>query len=31
MSRVKRGVAARRRRKRILRQAEGYRGTRSKL
>lgn len=31
MSRVKRGVAARRRRKRILRQAKGYQGARSRL
>ena len=30
MSRVKRGVAARRRRKRILKAAKGYRGARSK-
>ena len=31
MPRVKRGVAAHRRRKRILKRAKGYRGTRSKL
>ena len=31
MSRVKRGVASRRRRKRILDQAKGYRGSRSTL
>ena len=31
MARVKRGVAARRRHKRLLNQAEGRRGTRSKL
>lgn len=31
MPRVKRGVAARRRRNRILKQAKGYYGTRSKL
>ncbi len=31
MARVKRGVAARRRRKRILRQAKGYQGSRSTL
>ncbi len=31
MSRVKRGVASRRRRKRILQQAKGYRGSRSTL
>lgn len=31
MSRVKRGVAARRRKNRILKSAKGYRGTRSRL
>ncbi len=31
MSRVKRGVAARRRKNRILKQAKGYRGARSRL
>ena len=31
MPRVKRGVVARRRRKRILKQAKGYRGTRGRL
>ncbi len=31
MSRVKRGVTARRRRKRILKQAKGYEGARSRL
>ena len=31
MSRVKRGVASRRRRKRILRQAKGYQGSRHRL